>query len=58
MASIDERLVDKRIVERNIERGVFSKADFESYLNDLPDIHENAEVIRLRDGGEGESEGG
>jgi hypothetical protein len=45
MASIDERLVDKRIVERNIERGLVTEADYQKYLKELADVEENADVI-------------
>jgi hypothetical protein len=59
MASIDERLVDKRIVERNIERGLLSDADYQRYLKELTDMEENAELLRAYDdgGARGESEG-
>ncbi len=49
MAIIDERLVDKRIVERNIERGLVSETDYQKYLKDLTDVEVNADVIRLYD---------
>ncbi len=56
MASIDERLVDKRIVERNIERGVLADADYQKYLKELADVRDNADVIRLHDGSDDEGE--
>lgn len=49
MASIDERLVDKRIVERNLERGLLSKEQRTTYLDSLPDRSANAEVIPVHD---------
>jgi hypothetical protein len=51
MASIDERLVDKRIVERNIERGLLSDSEYQKYLKELTDMEENADVLRVYDDG-------
>jgi hypothetical protein len=51
MASIDERLVDKRVVERNIERGLLDDVEYKKYLKALTDMEENAEVLRVYDDG-------
>jgi|GEM_PF-1720646 len=37
MATLGDKLVDKRIVERNIEKGLISKEQHEQYLADLAD---------------------
>jgi hypothetical protein len=49
MASIDERLIDKRIVERNLERGLLSAEQRKAYLDGLPDRAANADVIPMHD---------
>jgi hypothetical protein len=40
-----DNLVDKRIVGRNIRKGVVSKKDYDKQLAQLPDRAENAEWI-------------
>jgi len=37
MATLDDKLVDKRIVERNIAKGLISKQEYEQHLTDLAD---------------------
>ncbi len=37
MATLGDKLLDKRIVERNIAKGLISKADYEKHLADLAD---------------------
>jgi hypothetical protein len=37
MATLGDKLVDKRIVERNIAKGLISKQDYEQHLTDLQD---------------------
>jgi len=37
MASSRDKLVDKRIIERNIEKGLISKEQYEQHLADLAD---------------------
>lgn len=49
MASIDERLVDKRVVERNLERGLLSADQHKRYLDGLADVAAKADVIQLHD---------
>jgi hypothetical protein len=43
MAKQNDRVVDKRVVERNLEKGLISKADLEKHLTALPDAAANAE---------------
>lgn len=47
MANVPEHLVDKRVQERNIRKGLLDKRDLEQYLKDLPDVGNNAEVLEL-----------
>lgn len=37
MATLGDKLVDKRIVERNIAKGLVSKHEYEKHLADLAD---------------------
>ena len=37
MANMGDKLVDKRIVERNIAKGLISKDEYEKHLADLAD---------------------
>ena len=37
MATLGDKLVDKRIVERNIAKGLISKEQYEQHLTDLAD---------------------
>jgi polyribonucleotide nucleotidyltransferase len=37
MATLGDKLLDKRIVERNIAKGLVSKAEYEKHLADLAD---------------------
>lgn len=46
-------LIDRRIVDRNIKKGLVSREAFELHLQSLPDMAEQAETIRARLG-EGE----
>lgn len=41
MADKDERLFDKRTVERNIEKGLITREEYEEYLENLEDSSEN-----------------
>lgn len=41
----NDRLVDKRIVDRNIHKGLISEADFQKYLTALPDVAEKAVLV-------------
>ena len=37
MAALGDRLIDKRIVERNITKGLVSKDQYAQHLAELPD---------------------
>lgn len=37
MATLGDKVVDKRIVERNITKGLVTKEQYERHLADLPD---------------------
>lgn len=41
-------LLDKRVAERNINKGLLSRSEHESYLAALPDMSENAEAVSVR----------
>lgn len=47
MSTLEDRLVDKRIVERNIAKGLISKEQYEQHLAELADkegAHERVEI--------------
>ena len=60
-------LLDRRIVERNIRKGVVTREDYDRHLQALPDVAANAEIISARlghqdadddgDGDDGDDEG-
>jgi hypothetical protein len=60
MSTIDERLFDKRVVERNIKRGKITRAQYEAWLASLEDSGEVSEdtetvfITRIPDEEEGE----
>lgn len=59
MASLGEKLVDKRIVERNIAKGLITKEEYEQRLASLADregSYETVEIdpMNLEDGSETE----
>ncbi len=41
-------LLDRRIVERNIRKGVVTREEYERHLQTLPDVGSNAELIAAR----------
>lgn len=43
MAKQNDRVVDKRVVERNLDKGLLSKGELEKHLAGLPDAAANAE---------------
>ncbi len=49
MAKLDAQLVDRRTVERNIEKGLLSREDYQAYLKGLADAEGNAEVVDLEE---------
>jgi hypothetical protein len=50
MAAYPPRIVDKRIVERNIRKGLIQRKEFEKFLTDLPDVASQAEIVRVDEG--------
>jgi hypothetical protein len=43
----NDTLFDKRIINRNIEKGLLSKDELKEYIESLPDSSDNAEEIDL-----------
>lgn len=43
MSNINERLFDKRVVERNIKRGKVTREQYEAWLSSLEDCAELSE---------------
>jgi hypothetical protein len=56
MAKQNDRVVDKRVVERNLDKGLISKADLEKHLAALPDAAANAEWSTFDDEDEDEDD--
>ena len=60
MSTIDERLFDKRVVERNIKRGKITREQYEAWLASLEDCSElsvdteTVFITRIPDEEEGE----
>ena len=47
MAKMDDQIVDKRIVERNIQKGLLTRDALEKHLAKLPDAADNAEYVSV-----------
>lgn len=47
MAALGDKLVDKRIIERNIEKGLISKEQYQQHLSALPDKEEACERVEI-----------
>lgn len=45
MADKNEKLFDRRVVERNIDKGLVTREEYEEYLDGLEDAEDNADVI-------------
>lgn len=43
----DEKLYDRRVIEKNIRSGVISQKDHERFLKSLEDDEENAENVTI-----------
>lgn len=43
---MDPRLIDKRVIKRNMNTGVVTKDQFDKYLAGLQDMAANAEPVR------------
>lgn len=50
MAALGDKVVDKRIVERNITKGLVSKEQFEQHLAELPDREGTYDRIEVEPG--------
>ncbi len=50
MATLGDKLVDKRIVERNIAKGLISKAQYEQHLADLADREDRCDRVEIDQG--------
>ena len=48
-----EQLYDKRIIERNIKKGLIQRKDLEKHLKELPDVADNMQVVELDEAGGG-----
>ncbi len=47
MAALGEKLMDKRIVERNIAKGLISKAEYEQRLATLVDREGSYDTVEI-----------
>ena len=54
MMKNSELMFDRRIVDRNLDKGLVSEADYKAYLASLTDTENNAERVVV---GEGADEG-
>jgi hypothetical protein len=55
MATLEDELVDKRIVERNIAKGLLSKAQYEQHLADLADREDACDRVEIDPGDSADS---
>lgn len=47
MKEVDKKVFDRRVVERNVRKGVVKHAEYQSYLKSLPDETNNAQWVQL-----------
>ena len=45
MVNNEDSRFDKRVIDRNIARGIVSKAEYEEYLDNIPDLLDKCEYI-------------
>jgi hypothetical protein len=50
MATLGDKLVDKRIIERNIAKGLISKEQYEQHVAELPDKEGDCERVEIDPG--------
>lgn len=50
MAALGNKLVDKRIIERNIEKGLITKDDYDRHLAELSDLEGNYDTVEIDTG--------
>ncbi len=43
-----DMLLDRRVVERNIRKGIVTREEYEAFLRQLGDTADNAEVVAAR----------
>lgn len=43
--TIENRLVDKRVAQRYIRKGILDEKEFEQYLKRLPDVADQATAV-------------
>jgi hypothetical protein len=53
---MDYKLVDLRIVDRNIRKGKISRKEYDTFVSALPDVEDNATELILDDDLEEEAE--
>lgn len=51
-----DTLLDKRVIERNIKKGLVSRETFEKHLSALPDVADQAETIQAKLGDDDEDD--
>ena len=47
-----DMLLDRRVVERNIRKGIVTREEYDTFLRELGDTAENAETVTARLGEE------
>jgi hypothetical protein len=50
MAALGDKLMDRRVLERNMEKGLLSKEQYERYLAELDDRESNCERVQIEPG--------
>ena len=46
---LDKKLLDKRVVQRNLEKKIISKEDLKSYLSQLKDCAHDYETVTIEE---------
>lgn len=47
MKEAERKLYDRRVLERNVRKGLVKNNDFQSYMKSLPDETNNAQWVQL-----------
>lgn len=50
--SLSPSLIDKRVIERNIKKGLVTREAFDKHLSALPDVADQAETMKAKLGEE------
>ena len=45
--AVEERSMDRRLVDRNLQKGIISQADIDMYESSLKDVSDNLEVVTI-----------